>query len=44
MILKIFLLLSYEILGVFVITLTVDDKYPVWGCSNLQFSIQMQLA
>ena len=32
-----------EILGVFFNTLTVDDKYPVQGCENLQLPIQMQL-
>ena len=31
-----------EILGVFVITLTDDGKYPVQGCENLQLPIQMQ--
>ena len=33
-----------EILGVFVITLTDDGKYPVQGCENLQLPIQMQLS
>ena len=37
-------LFEYEILGVFVNTLTVDDKYPLWDCENLQFPIQMQLS
>ena len=31
-------------LGLFVNTLTADDKYPVPDCENLQFSIQMQLS
>ena len=33
-----------EILGKFVNTLTVDGKYPVEGCENLQLPIQMQLS
>ena len=32
-------LVEFEILGVFVNTLTVDDKYPVPDCKNLQFHI-----
>ena len=35
-------LFNFEILGVFVNTVTADDKYPVRDCENLQFSIQMQ--
>ena len=33
-----------EILGMFVNTLTVDGKYPLQGCENLQLPIQMQLS
>ena len=33
-----------EILGVFFNTLTADGKYPVQGCGNMQFPIQMQLS
>ena len=33
-----------ETLVVFVNTLTVDGKYPVQDCENLQFPIQMQLS
>ena len=36
-------LVKFEILGVFVNTLTVADKYPVWDIKNLQFHISMQL-
>ena len=43
MICKISPLLKFEILGVFVNTLTADDKYPVRDCGDLQFPIQMQL-
>ena len=35
-------LFNFEILGVFVNTVTADDKYPVQDCENLQSSIQMQ--
>ena len=42
--LKISPLLIYEILGVFVNTSTVDDKYPVPNCDNLLLVIQMQLS
>ena len=35
---------NFKILGVFVNTFTVDDKYPVWDCENLQFHIEMQLS
>ena len=41
--LKISPLVKFEILGVFVNTLTTDDNYPVQDCENLQFSIQMQI-
>ena len=44
MIRKISPLLKFEILGLFVNTLTVDDKYPVRDCENLQLPIQMQLS
>ena len=44
MIRKISLLLKFEILGVFIHTLTADDKYPVRDCENLLFSFQMQLS
>ena len=37
-------LVTDEILGVFVNTLTADGKYPVQGCENLQLPIQMQLS
>ena len=33
-----------EILGVFVNTLTADEKYPVQDCQNLPRPIQMQLS
>ena len=33
-----------EILGAFVKTLTVDDKYPVQDCENLPLPIQMQFS
>ena len=36
-------LLKFEILGVFVSTLTADDKYPVLDCENFKFPISMQL-
>ena len=35
---------KFEILGVFVNTLSADDKYPVLDCENLKFPIQMQLS
>ena len=41
---KISLLFKFEILGVFVNTLTADGKYPVWDCENLKFRIQLQLS
>ena len=37
-------LFKFKILGVFVNTLTTDDKCPVRDCDNLQFPIQMQLS
>ena len=39
---KISLLLKFEIIGVFVNTLTVDYKHPIPDCENLLFLIQMQ--
>ena len=33
-----------EILGVFLDTMTADDKYPVQDCKNLPLPIQMQLS
>ena len=44
MICKISPLLKYEILGVFVNTLTADGKYTVPDCENLKFPIQMQFS
>ena len=44
MICKISPLFKLQILGVFVNTLTDNDKYPVWDWENLQFPIQMQLS
>ena len=44
MIRKISPLFKFKILGVFVNTLTTDDKCPVRDCDNLQFPIQMQLS
>ena len=41
---KIWPLLNFEILRVFVNTLTAEDKYPVGDCQNLQFNIEMQLS
>ena len=32
-------LVKFEILRVFVKTLTADDKYPFWDCENFQFPI-----
>ena len=40
---KISPLLKYEILGVFVNTLTHDENYPFGDSGDLQFPIQMQL-
>ena len=39
---KIFPLLTSEILGVFIKTLTADDNYPLQDCENLPLLIQMQ--
>ena len=36
--------LKFKILGVFVNTVTADDKYPVRDAENLQFPIQIQLS
>ena len=36
--------LKFEIIGVFVNTLTVDSKYAVPDCENSSFPIQMQLS
>ena len=44
MIWKISPLLKFEILGLFLNTLTSDDKYRVWDCADFQFPIQMQLS
>ena len=41
---KITLLLEFEILGVFVDTLTADERCAVPECENLQFPIQMILS
>ena len=43
LILKVSILVLGETLEVFVNTLTVDGKYPVQDCENLQVPIQMQL-
>ena len=37
-------LVTDEILGVFVNTLTADGKYPVQGCENLHLPIQAHLS
>ena len=44
MIWKISPLIKFEIIGVFVNTLTADCKYPVPHCENFSFPIQMQLS
>ena len=44
MIRKIPMLFKFEILGVFVNTLTADDMYPIRDCENLKFLIQMHLS
>ena len=44
MISKISPLLNFQVLGVFVNSLTADDKYPFRDRENLQFPIQMQLS
>ena len=41
---KISPLLNFERLGVFVNTLTADDKYPLWDCGNFHFPIEMELS
>ena len=38
------LLVIYKILGVFVNTLTLDDKYSLLNSENLRQTIQMQLS
>ena len=44
MIWKISPIFKFEILGLFVNTLTADDKYALLDCENLPFPIQMQLS
>ena len=44
MIWNIYQLLKFEILGVFVNTLTADDKYAVQDCEKLPFPSQRQLS
>ena len=44
MIWKICLWMKFEIIGLFVDTWTADYKYPVPGCENLPFPIQLQLS
>ena len=44
MIWKIYPLLKFERLVVFVNTLTADDNYPAQDCENLSFPIQTQLS
>ena len=44
MIWKICSFLKFEIITVFVNTITDDYKYPVSDCENLPFPIQMQLS
>ena len=44
MICKISPLFKFEILGLFVNTLAVDDKYRVQDCENLQLPIEMQIS
>ena len=41
---KITPLVSGEMLGLSLNTLTSDGKYPVQGCENLQLPLQMQLS
>ena len=41
---KISLLSNFDILVMFVNTLTADEEDPVVDCENLQFPIQMQLS
>ena len=44
LILKMSLLVIWETLGVFVNTLTADDKYNLGNCANFQLPITMQLS
>ena len=44
MIWKISSLLKFEILGVFVNTLTANDKYPARDTDNLPFSMRTELS
>ena len=44
LILKVSLLVLREILALFSTTFTVDGKYPVQDCENLQLPIKMQLS
>ena len=44
MVWKVSALLKFEILEVFVNTLTADEKDPLADCENLQFPIQMILS
>ena len=44
MICKISILLKFDMLGVFVNTLSADDKYPVRECENLLLSVERQLS
>ena len=37
-------LLKFEMIGMFLNTLTADDKYGVPDCENLRFPIQMQFS
>ena len=37
-------LLNFQMLGVFVNTLTADENYPFGDSGNLKFTIQMQLS
>ena len=37
-------IVSGEMLGLSLNTLTSDGKYPVQGCENVQLPIQMQLS
>ena len=43
MIRKVSSFFNFEILRVFISTLTADDKYPLQECEIFQFIIQMQL-
>ena len=44
MIWNIYPILNFEILGVFLNTLTGDDKYPVRDCEKLPLLLQRQLS